>query len=150
MACFLVPATEAIVTTIAEKAVKAKEDRREQNGDIADTDKASAGKIRLSAKLGWLNKMLWGGSALLAFEHLWHGELSLFYPFLTAMENAEDTTAMLHEMSTVGVSMAALVTVVWGIMVAVVSRMRRKNSECAIEEIAANGELVREEVRRDS
>lgn len=150
MACFLVPATEAIVTTIAEKAVKAKEDRREQNGDIADTDKASAGKIRLSAKLGWLNKMLWGGSALLAFEHLWHGELSLFYPFLTAMENAEDTTAMLHEMSTVGVSMAALVTVVWGIMVAVVSRMRRKSSECALEEIAANGELVPEEVRRDS
>lgn len=150
MACFLVPATEAIVTTIAEKAVKAKEDRREQNGDIADTDKASAGRIRLSAKLGWLNKMLWGGSALLAFEHLWHGELSLFYPFLTAMENAEDTTAMLHEMSTVGVSMAALVTVVWGIMVAVVSRMRRKSSECALEEIAANGELVPEEVRRDS
>lgn len=150
MACFLVPATEAIVTTIAEKAVKAKEDRREQNGDIADTDKASAGRIRLSAKLGWLNKMLWGGSALLAFEHLWHGELSLFYPFLTAMENAEDTTAMLHEMSTVGVSMAALVTVVWGIMVAVVSRMHRKSSECAFEEIAANGALVPEEVRRDS
>lgn len=150
MACFLVPATEAIVTTIVEKAVKANEDKKEKKGDIADADKTSVGRIKLSAKLSWLNKMLWGGSALLAFEHLWHGELSPFYPFLTAMENAEDTMTMLHEMSTVGVSMAALVTVVWGIMVAVVSRMRRKNAECALEDIAANRELVPEEIRRDS
>ncbi len=149
MACFLVPATEAIVTTIVEKAVKINEDKKEKNGDIAETDKASAGRIKLSAKLSWLNKMLWGGSALLAFEHLWHGEVSPFYPFLTAMENAEDTMAMLHEMSTVGVSMAALVTVVWGIMVAVVSRMRRKGAEYEIEDIAAHRELIPEEIKRD-
>ena len=36
-------------------------------------------------------------------------------PFLTAMKNPEDIPEMLHEMSTVGVSMAAIVTVVWAI-----------------------------------
>ncbi len=149
MACFLVPATEAIVTTIVEKAVKVNEDKKERNEDIAGADKASEERIKLSAKLSWLNKMLWGGSALLAFEHLWHGEVSPFYPFLTAMDNAEDTMAMLHEMSTVGVSMAALVTVVWGIMVAVVSRTHRKGAENEMADIAAHRELIPEEIKRD-
>ena len=61
--------------------------------------------------------MLWGGSALLAFEHVWHGEVVPWFPFLTAMESPDEATAMIHEMSTVGVSMAVLVTVVWGVMV---------------------------------
>ena len=56
---------------------------------------------------------LWGGSALLAFEHVWHGEVQPFFPFLTAMSNPEDTQEMLHEIATVGVSMAVLVTVIW-------------------------------------
>ena len=64
--------------------------------------------------------MLWGGSALLAFEHVWHGEVVPFFPFLTAVENGE-AAEMLHEMATAGVSMALLVTAVWGIMVGVVS-----------------------------
>lgn len=25
--------------------------------------------------MNWLNNMLWGGSALLAFEHVWHGSV---------------------------------------------------------------------------
>lgn len=132
MACFLVPTTEAIITTIVEKAVKAKGDKKVQNHNVSAEGEASECKIALSRKLGWLNKMLWGGSALLAFEHIWHGEVSPFFPFLTAMENTNDAMAMLHEMSTVGVSMAALVTVVWGIMVAVVSRVSRKNSDTVL------------------
>jgi len=34
--------------------------------------------------LGWLTNMLWGGSLLLAFEHVWHGEETPWFPFLTA------------------------------------------------------------------
>lgn len=121
MACFLVPATEAVVTTIVQKVVKTKEENAET--------KTQESKIQWSRKLGWLNKMLWGGSALLALEHLWHGEVTPFFPFLTAMENAGDTIAMLHEMATIGTSMAALVTVVWGILTAVVSQTYKKSDQ---------------------
>ena len=109
MACFLVPATEAIVTTVLEKVLKQKNNA-------------------FSVKLGWLNKMLWGGSALLAFEHVWHGEVVPFFPFLTAVKDG-NTAEMLHEMGTAGVSMAVLVTAVWGVMVAVSSFIeKRKDS----------------------
>ena len=57
--------------------------------------------------------MLWGGAVLLAFEHIWHGEVVPWPPFLTAMSDAADTAEMLHEMATAGVRMAAIVTVVW-------------------------------------
>ncbi|MBQ1643361.1 MAG: hypothetical protein II103_02390, partial [Treponema sp.] len=50
----------------------------------------------------------------LAIEHIYHGEVVLYPPFLTAMRNPEDIAEMLHEMATVGVSMAAIVTLVWG------------------------------------
>ncbi len=43
------------------------------------------------------------------------GEVIFTPPFLTAMSNAEDTVEMLHEMSTVGVGMAVLVTCVWAL-----------------------------------
>ena len=113
MACFTVPATEAIITTIAGKIIKSKE--------IEDST-----KISWATKIGWLNKMLWGGSALLAFEHVWHGEVVPFFPFLTAVKDGE-ASEMLHEMATAGVCMALLVTAAWGIMVGVVSWMEKKS-----------------------
>lgn len=125
MACFLVPAGEAIVTTIMTKAFRSKEKEETLNPDTGDVKEAVEAKIPFSKKLSWLNKMLWGGSALLAFEHIWHGEAVPWFPFLTAMENADEAAAMLHEMSTVGVSMAVLVTVVWGIMVMVLRTMEK-------------------------
>ena len=67
-----------------------------------------------------MNKLLWGGSALLAFEHVWHGEVVPFFPFLTAVENGE-TAEMLAEMGSAGVMMAVLVTAVWVGMLAVSS-----------------------------
>lgn len=70
--------------------------------------------------------MLWGGSALLAFEHLWHGEVVPFFPFLSAMESAEETASMLHEMGTVGAGMALMVTGVWIGMVAVSRVLEKK------------------------
>ena len=62
-------------------------------------------KFTWSRKLFLLSGLLWGGILLLAFEHLWHGEVTLFAPFLTAMSNPEDKAVMLHEMATVGVTM---------------------------------------------
>ena len=56
--------------------------------------------------------MLWGGVLLLCIEHMWHGEVVPFPPFLTAMNAPEEIPAMLGEMATVGVSMAILVTTV--------------------------------------
>ena len=117
MACFLVPTTEAIVTTIAAKCIR----KHEEDAPAADT-----AVIPFSEKLGWLNKLLWGGSALLAFEHIWHGEVTPFFPFLTAAADAADRAEMLHEMATSGVAMALLVTAVWGVMCAVVGRMQKQ------------------------
>lgn len=131
MACFLVPTGEAIVTTILTKAFKSKE-KAELTPASDEIHEAVSSKIPFSKKLSWLNNMLWGGSALLAFEHIWHGEVVPWFPFLTAMESPEEATAMLHEMSTVGVSMAVLVTAVWGIMV-MASDIIMKGKEMDVE-----------------
>ena len=79
-----------------------------------------------SRKLRWLNNMLWGGTALLAFEHVWHGEVTPFFPFLTAAGNAQDAVQMLKEMATAGVGMAVVVTAVWVGMVAIASGVEKK------------------------
>jgi hypothetical protein len=112
MACFLVPAGEAVVTTVVQKVI-------EKQGKKGGEEKSAEAKIKWGKRLGWLNKMLWGGSLLLALEHIWHGEIIATPPFLTAMQNSADTAAMLHEMATVGVAMAVAITFVWGIMVLV-------------------------------
>ena len=64
MACFLVPAAEAVVTTVVAKTAK-KEETPE--------------KISMGRKFKWLSNLLWGGSALLCFEHVWHGEVPIPY-----------------------------------------------------------------------
>ena len=107
MACFLVPAGEAIVTTVVQKAVE----KRERKSGEEKTG------LTWSRRLGWLNKMLWGGSILLAFEHIWHGEVVPWWPFLTAMENPADISPMLHEIALFGGVMAAAITVVWLLMI---------------------------------
>ena len=105
MACFTIPAGEAVVTTIVKKTIDKKGLKQEKS--------ESKSGIPFSRKLKWLTNLLWGGSVLLAYEHVWHGEVKPFFPFLTAMENPADKAEMLHEMGTVGVGMAVLVTVVW-------------------------------------
>lgn len=122
MACFLVPAAEAIVTTVASKVIKHKE--KESVSLPEDTIKETV-RTKFSAKLGWLNNMLWGGSALLAFEHIWHGEIVPYFPFLSAVSNGE-TTEMLSEMGSTGVMMAAIVTAAWAGMVAVSSLVEKR------------------------
>ena len=122
MACFLVPAAEAIVTTVASKVIKQKE---KESVSLPENTINETVRTKFSAKLGWLNNMLWGGSALLAFEHLWHGEIVPYFPFLTAVSNGE-TTEMLSEMGSTGVMMAAIVTAAWAGMVAVSSWAEKK------------------------
>lgn len=128
MACFLVPGTEAIVTTIVTAVVKKKENdikRKVEEGTISVSETKGHD---FSRKLGWLNKMLWGGSALLAFEHVWHGEISPVFPFLTAVKEGE-TLGMLQEMGTAGVGMAVLVTLAWVGMVIVTNALEKKGAE---------------------
>ena len=135
MACFLVPATEAVVTTIVTAVVKSKEKDKNVNVSLPDGSTEERTKIKFSTKLGWLNKLLWGGSALLAFEHLWHGEISPFFPFLTAVQNGE-TADMLQEMAHSGVAMAILVTAAWGVMLIVSSVLENR----AVQDKAAGQE----------
>ena len=113
MACFLSPTAEAIVTTVVRKVIEKKEKQPEETEILLDGIPEKASRIPFSRKLKWLSNLLWGGSALLAFEHVWHGEVVPWFPFLTAAANPEDAAEMLHEMATVGVSMAILVTLVW-------------------------------------
>lgn len=107
MACFIVPATEAVITTVASKIIKKKDSHSDDNS------------LKFTDRFNRLNCMLWGGSGLLAFEHLWHGEITPFFPFLTNAVNPADRLEMFQEMSTSGVAMAVLVTAAWAVSVAV-------------------------------
>ena len=112
MACFVVPAVEAAVTTIITKKIEKKEKAEAKESSVSVT-------TCFSRKLKWLNNMLWGGSALLAFEHLWHGEIVPWFPFLTNAVDPVNRAEMLHEMATAGVSMTLLVTALWAVIAGV-------------------------------
>ena len=127
MGCFIVPATEAVVTTVVTKVVERKEKK-----DGAEFDHAN-----FSSKLKNLNGLLWGGSALLAFEHVWHGEVQPFFPFLTAAESADTLAEMFHEMGTVGVGMAAAVTIVWGVVTGISMYKERHTVEKTSNKVKA-------------
>lgn len=134
MACFLVPVAEAIIVTAAAYTIKKREEKSELKMPRTEIDcevKApEEKKLKLSRKLFWLADLLWGGILLLAFEHLWHGEIVPWPPFLSAMSSPEDTSAMLREMATVGVAMAGVVTAVWGVIVSVLqAKFNRINAE---------------------
>ena len=131
MACFTVPVAEAVITTVATKIIEKKELKAIENGTAQACKNHEVNYVRFSTKLKSLTKLLWGGSALLAFEHLWHGEITPFPPFITAMQSAEDTAEMLHEISTVGVTMAVIVTGFWAVMTFVLAK--KESSVAALE-----------------
>ena len=110
MACFTAPLAQALVVTAAKSARKGRPSRNP-----------------FVARLGWLQKMLFGGSFLLAIEHVWHGEITWRYPFLTAVKDG-NTAEMWHEIATVGVAMAALITAVWAVMVVVAAALERRRA----------------------
>jgi hypothetical protein len=128
MACFLVPGTEAIVVTTAAVLLKKYEQNKRQvklnAGTLPAEESVRSGFAR---KLFWLADLLWGGVILLAFEHLWHGEVVPFFPFLTAAtQGSEAISEMLGEMASVGVLMAVFVTVIWALMVAVSAAIEKR------------------------
>ena len=99
MSCFIVPLTQAIVTTAY---------RKRHQKEIESPD-ASVLKRNLPA----LEKMLWGGSVMLIVDHVINGEVTWRYPFLTALESAGGGEVMLKEMLTVGLPMSVVLTLVW-------------------------------------
>ena len=106
MACFIAPAAEAVVTTIVKKTT----DKKETHNPFIK-------------RINWLNNMLWGGSALLAFEHVWHGEIVPWTPFLT------NGLSAVREIVTTGVAMAVAVTAVWAGVVAVTNSIAKRPAE---------------------
>ena len=128
MACFLVSAAEAIVVTVAAKIIQG----NEKSAASVKLEKKADSELKQDKRLPWskklmlLAKMLWGGAFLLCYEHIWHGEVVPWFPFLTAMNDPGDTAEMLHEMSTIGVTMAIIVTVVWAIMMIVSDQILKR------------------------
>ena len=110
MACFLVPAAEAVATTVAAKVMKKNAKDNEE-------------KLSFATKLEGLNKLLWGGSLLLCYEHVWSGEITPFFPFLTAMNDPAETAVMLEEMAVYGGTMAVFMTAVWAVGCMVVDKI---------------------------
>ena len=110
MACFLVPAAEAVVTTVAAKVMKKNAKDNEE-------------KLSFATKLEGLNKLLWGGSLLLCYEHVGSGEITPFFPFLTAMNDPAETVVMLEEMAVYGGTMAVFMTAVWAVGCLVVDKI---------------------------
>ena len=99
MACFLVAATVGVFTT------------------------AFRNKIPEKYHIDWLNIMIWGGVLALLVEHIWHGEIVPWFPFLTAMSDPEDTMTMLTEMAEIGIPMLLGLVALWLTMVFLASRI---------------------------
>ncbi len=107
MACFTVPAATAIGVAVARHIAKRKE-KKEVTSNNTDN-------MKTSKKLGILELALYGGSFLLAGEHILHGEVTFTFPFLTAINEGPDAIrTMLFEMGTVGVTMTLAIVAVWG------------------------------------
>ena len=105
MACFLAPMATGIITTVFRK------------------------KIPAALKINWLNLMLWGGVAMLIVDHIISGEVVLYPPFLTAMQNPADIPIMLQEVALVGGLMTIAIVLVWIILVAITSRIPRVSKQ---------------------
>lgn len=84
MACFLAPATAAIIATAAKK------------------------KITPRFHVAWLLALLWGGVAWLIPEHIYHNEVVFYPPFFTA-----GVHEIVSEVLRVGVSMVGAAILVW-------------------------------------
>ncbi len=92
MACFLAPLALAAVVTALQRIFR---------------------RVSERLMLWVLSTMLWGGSVLLALEHVWHGEVLPWPPFLTAIQSQSDIPVVTNEVLTVGMSMNAAVILAW-------------------------------------
>lgn len=111
MACFTACVAEALVAYGVKKVVA----------------KSNHQKVRaFSDKIQKLINLLLSGSFLLLIEHVWHGEIVPFYPFLTAANDPESTRVMINEILTVGLSMDLTVTSVWFVAYILVPKLAHK------------------------
>jgi hypothetical protein len=92
MACFIAPLTMGIVVKIIEKIFKATGER---------------------LKLNILSNMLLGGSLALMVEHAWHGEITVYPPFLTAASSPANMATAIGEIYAIGLLMALGVAGLW-------------------------------------
>ena len=112
MACFTVTAATAIGVGIARHIVK----HHEKKAEKLEVKNTEVDTLNTSKKLGILEIALFGGSFILAGEHILHGEVTFTFPFLTAINEGPDAVkTMLGEMGTVGVGMTAIIVAAWGI-----------------------------------
>jgi len=93
MACYTAPTAVAIATTVFRK------------------------KFPEKLHIGWFNTMAWGGAIALTVEHVSHGEIVPWPPFITAMSNPADFAAMLGEIASIGVPMTVALTAFWLVLV---------------------------------
>lgn len=99
MACFIVPMTQAVATTVYRKL----------NAKKIDSSESTL----LMRHVPALEKMLWGGTVMLIVDHIINGEVTWQYPFFTALTEAGGVSVMLREMLTVGLPMSLVLTAVW-------------------------------------
>ena len=125
MACFVVTTAAAIGVGVARHIVKHKE---KKNPEFASKD-----RLVTSKELGALELTMFGGSFLLAGEHVLHDEVIFTFPFLTAVRDG-DTLEMLQEMGTIGVGMLAILVAAWFGGVLLVRYLKKKKAkEAALE-----------------
>lgn len=123
MCCFFIPTAEAAVLTLTSVALSKSRNRKVQS---------------LRKHLNGLSKLLFGGSLLLALEHVWHGEITFHFPYITAMQTPEDTEVMIEELWQVGVPMAVLVTVSYIAYACLKSFFTSEAADCLSDGRAAN------------
>ena len=99
MACFITPMITGIFTTIFRK------------------------KIPAALKIGRLNLMIWGGIAMLVVDHIANGEIILYPPFLTAMQNPTEIPIVIQEIIVIGGTMTLAIIILWACLVAITLRM---------------------------
>ena len=132
MACFLVSAAAGVGVAAAKYIVKHHEKKNELKVSEEPKEYKFGREIKWSKKLAYLELVLFAGSFVLAGEHMIHGEIVPFPPFLTAMNNAADTAEMLHEIGTTGVLMFGLLVAGWAIGVLIADFIKyRKHKKVA-------------------
>ena len=109
MSCFIVPLTQAIVTS----AIRNTNDKNNRSDHSA-----------FARHLPALEKMLWGGSVMLVVDHIINGELTWKFPFFTALELEGGGAVMLREMLTVGLPMSLTITAIWAVYTIVKERKK--------------------------
>ena len=134
MACFAVSATAGIAAAVARHVVKHHEKKLELEGKTQLPEKFGS-DVKWSKKLGYLELTLFSGSFVLALEHILHGEVVPFPPFLTAAgEGPEAIQEMLIEMGTVGVAMLVILLVAWAVGVFFVDYFKFKKRKASPKE----------------